>query len=128
LLGEFYREVTIVSKLKHPHVCLFLGVAIREPVFVTLFELLRGGSLCQLLRCNSRYSFFKLAMDVARGMAYLHHNHVIHRDLKSENILLDEAGNAKIVDFGLSCFAGTTAELTAETGTYRYVRMLPLVY
>jgi serine/threonine protein kinase len=122
-MGEFYREVTIVSKLRHPNVCLFVGVAIKEPVFVTLFELLRGGSLLQLLRNNGRYSFFKLATDIARGMAYLHHNHVIHRDLKSENILLDDNQTAKVVDFGLSCFAGTTAELTAETGTYRLVNV-----
>ena len=52
-------------------------------------------------------------------MEYLHRSEVIHRDVKSANVMLDEAKTAKVSDFGIAtCFA---AEHTAETGTYRFM-------
>jgi serine/threonine protein kinase len=61
-----------------------------------------------------------IALDVANGMAYLHSRNVIHRDLKPSNILLTRDHRAKIADFGMS-IANSGQELTAETGTYRYM-------
>ncbi|RLO07836.1 hypothetical protein DYB28_008786, partial [Aphanomyces astaci] len=57
------------------------------------------------------------------GMNYLHLCNIMHRDLKSANVLLDVFGTVKISDFGLSCVleAGTSSDLTAETGTYRWM-------
>lgn len=51
--------------------------------------------------------------------ALLYQMGIIHRDLKSDNILLDSGDRARIADFGLSCFSNPTKEHTAETGTYR---------
>ena len=56
--------------------------------------------------------------EVASGVAYLHYNGVMHRDIKTANVLLDEARHAKVTDFGISTRFGR-AEYTAETGTYR---------
>ncbi len=54
-------------------------------------------------------------------MAYLHSKNVIHRDLKPDNILIDEDGRAKVADFNLSITHTGAEELTGETGTYRWM-------
>ena len=59
---------------------------------------------------------------MASGVAYLHNNGVIHRDIKAANVLLDDGQHAKVTDFGIS--TNFAAEHTAETGTYREARRL----
>jgi mitogen-activated protein kinase kinase len=85
------------------------------------FDFCEGGSLLSLLSDTTRYyEYLPIALDVANGMAYLHSRNVIHRDLKPSNILLTKDHRAKIADFGMSVnFSGQ--ELTAETGTYRFM-------
>lgn len=53
-----------------------------------------------------------MALDIARGVAYLHANGIIHLDLKSPNVLLDAAGNAKVADVGLARAMGTKTHLS----------------
>ncbi|CAM9879142.1 unnamed protein product, partial [Phaeothamnion confervicola] len=67
------------------------------------------------------FDLFCIAQEVAEGMRYLHAMGVLHRDLKSTNILLDVSGHVRIVDFGLSCLAAPGRDMTAETGTYRWM-------
>lgn len=89
--------------------------------FCLAYEFCEGGSLLSLLSDNSRYyEYLPIALDIASGMAYLHSRYVIHRDLKPSNVLLTRDHRAKIADFGMSV-ANTGQELTAETGTYRYM-------
>lgn len=89
--------------------------------FCLAYEFCEGGSLLSLLSDSSRYyDYLPIALDIANGMAYLHSRNVIHRDLKPSNILLTRDHRAKIADFGMSV-ANTGQELTAETGTYRYM-------
>mmetsp|Transcript_28494 Transcript_28494/g.37266 ORF Transcript_28494/g.37266 Transcript_28494/m.37266 type:complete len:561 (+) Transcript_28494:308-1990(+) len=122
-MTEFEREIAIVQNLRHPNVCQFYGIARSEPcTYAIVFEFVHGGTLTSLLRNSQRsYDFFQVARDIAEGMKYLHSKEIIHRDLKSGNILIDQAGNAKIADFGLSRFVKSGEELTAETGTYRWM-------
>ena len=89
--------------------------------FCLAYEFCEGGSLFSLLSDSSRfYEYLPIALDIANGMAYLHSRNVIHRDLKPSNILMTADSRAKIADFGMSV-ANTGQELTAETGTYRYM-------
>jgi serine/threonine protein kinase len=89
--------------------------------FCLAYEFCEGGSLLSLLSDSTRYyEYLPIALDVANGMAYLHSRNVIHRDLKPSNILLTRDNRAKIADFGMSV-THTGQELTAETGTYRYM-------
>lgn len=119
-VDELRREADIAAMLKHPNVCDLVGVAADAECFCLAYEFCEGGSLLSLLSDTSRYyEYLPIALDIANGMAYLHSRSVIHRDLKPSNVLL-MLGRAKVSDFGMS-IADCGQELTAETGTYRYM-------
>lgn len=120
-VDELRWEADIAARLKHPNICDLVGVAADSECFCLATDYCEGGSLLSLLVDTSRYyEYLPIAMDIANGMAYLHSRNVIHRDLKPSNILLTRDHRAKIADFGMSC-SNAGQELTAETGTYRYM-------
>ena len=143
LLRGFHEEVTTLSKLRHPNIVLFMAACPRPPHLYIITEFCHGGNLyCALRRRSWRErlgprDFIPIARHIARGMQYLHSCKIIHRDLKSQNLLLDrpvEEGIPviKIADFGLSrrystyvdhsSMSGSTAGImTSETGTYRWM-------
>ncbi|KAJ4823134.1 hypothetical protein Tsubulata_043134 [Turnera subulata] len=63
----------------------------------------------------------RVAIDVSRGMQCLHHNNIVHRDLKTANLLMDENGVVKVADFGVARVQDQSGVMTAETGTYRWM-------
>ncbi|VAI57144.1 probable serine/threonine-protein kinase SIS8 [Triticum dicoccoides] len=107
-LEQFKCEVRIMSRLRHPNVVLFLGYVTQPPNLSILTEYLPRGSLYRLLhRPNSKVDEtrrLKMAFDVAKGMNYLHTSHptIVHRDLKSPNLLVDKNWVVKVSDFGMS--------------------------
>eukprot|EP00520_Triparma_pacifica_P005893 CAMPEP_0118649546 /NCGR_PEP_ID=MMETSP0785-20121206/9762_1 /TAXON_ID=91992 /ORGANISM="Bolidomonas pacifica, Strain CCMP 1866" /LENGTH=873 /DNA_ID=CAMNT_0006541843 /DNA_START=337 /DNA_END=2958 /DNA_ORIENTATION=+ len=122
-LQELRREGEIAAPFKHENICRLLGEVALPHTHCLLYEFCSGGSLHSfLIDTDLPYECLSVALDIATGMAYLHSNDVIHRDLKSTNVLLDGNGRAKIADFGLSVFAPRSGqELTAETGTYKWM-------
>jgi serine/threonine-protein kinase len=120
-VDELRREADIAARLSHPNICDLVGVAADQECFCLAYDFCEGGSLLSLLTNPSRYyEYLPIALDIANGMAYLHSRNLIHRDLKPSNVLLTRDHRAKIADFGMSV-AYTGQELTAETGTYRYM-------
>ncbi|KAM4121464.1 hypothetical protein ACB094_01G007800 [Castanea mollissima] len=107
-LVQFKSEVEIMLRLRHPNVVLFMGAVTRSPHFSILTEFLPRGSLYRLLhRPNPPIDEKRrmwMALDVAKGMNYLHTSHppIVHRDLKSPNLLVDKNWVVKVCDFGLS--------------------------
>lgn len=100
---------------------LFLIWSFFHRCFCLAYDFCEGGSVLSLLSDTSRYyEYLPIALDVANGMAYLHSRDIIHRDLKPSNVLLTRDHRAKIADFGMSV-ANAGQELTAETGTYRFM-------
>ncbi|XVE53904.1 hypothetical protein DITRI_Ditri03aG0039600 [Diplodiscus trichospermus] len=107
-LVQFKCEVEIMLRLRHPNVVLFMGAVTRSPHFSILTEFLPRGSLYKLLhRPNPQLDEkrrMRMALDVAKGMNYLHTSHptIVHRDLKTPNLLVDKNWVVKVCDFGLS--------------------------
>ncbi|TVU37725.1 hypothetical protein EJB05_11056, partial [Eragrostis curvula] len=138
VIQDFKHEVNLLIKLRHPNIVQFLGAVTETKPLMLITEFLRGGDLHQYLKekgALSPLTAVNFALDIARGMAYLHNepNVVIHRDLKPRNILLvnSAANHLKVGDFGLSKIikaqhANDVYKMTGETGSYRY--MAPEVF
>lgn len=122
---EFAQEVYILRKVRHKNVVQFIGSCTRPPLLCIVTEYMSGGSVYDALRKQKGVlklpAILKVAIDVTRGMSYLHHNNIIHRDLKAANLLMDENGVVKIADFGVARVLVQSGVMTAETGTYRWM-------
>jgi len=108
LVSALVEEFDVMSALRHPNVLLTLGIAedaysgskgiLMELMEASLMDVLNLPSFQQFASWEG--AFFSIAADVASGMAYIHFNNMLHRDLKPGNILLDAQWVAKIADFG----------------------------
>ncbi|KAL2341665.1 hypothetical protein Fmac_009605 [Flemingia macrophylla] len=121
LILSFRQEVSVMKRLRHPNVILFMGAVTSPQHLGIVTEFLPRGSLFRLLQRNTSKLEWRrrvnMALDIARGVNYLHHCNppIIHRDLKSSNILVDKNWTVKVGDFGLSRLKHETY-LTTRTG------------
>jgi len=173
VLEEFIAEINMVSGMRHPNICLFMGTCLEPPNRAIVTELCENGSLWDALRSplsvypvadgKTRLAWpldiyepmtlppptfqegshvlstidpplapggawpwvlvKRVAAGTARGMCYLHSGNppVLHRDLKSANILLDESYTAKLADFGLSRLKAVRSGMTGNCGTVQWM-------
>ncbi|GJP30899.1 hypothetical protein CLOM_g7303 [Closterium sp. NIES-68] len=126
LAHQFKQEVDLLARLDHPNVVRFVGACQRPPTWCILTEYLGGGSLRAFLQKREGAllplpDVLRLALDIARGMEYLHAEGVVHRDLKPDNLVLTTDNVVKITDFGVARLEADTSMMTAETGTYRWM-------
>ncbi|GMH01292.1 hypothetical protein Nepgr_003131 [Nepenthes gracilis] len=143
LRAAFTQEVAVWHKLDHPNVTKFIGakmgsselqvqtengqIAMPNSVCCVVVEYLPGGALKNYLIRNRRKKLafkvvIQLALDLARGLSYLHSQKIVHRDVKTENMLLDKSRTLKIADFGVARIeASNPSDMTGETGTLGYM-------
>ena len=119
----YKREIEVLAKCQNPFIMGFVGFTVDRP-YAICTEFLRNGSLYHALRKKSLSGTQKtlIALGIAHGMQRLHELKIIHRDLKSLNILLDKHMVPKIADFGLSRFSdGEETYMTSKVGTYQWM-------
>ncbi|XP_075100653.1 uncharacterized protein LOC107800226 isoform X1 [Nicotiana tabacum] len=121
VIYSFRQEVSLMKRLRHPNILLFMGAVTSSQHLCIVTEFLPRGSLFRLLQRNASKLEWRrrihMALDIARGMNYLHHFSppIIHRDLKSSNLLVDKNWTVKVGDFGLSRLKHETY-LTTKSG------------
>ncbi|KAI4383677.1 hypothetical protein MLD38_009485 [Melastoma candidum] len=126
---EFKREMRAISQTNHKNLVKLLGYCNDDQHRILIYEYMSNSCLANLLFEDSRPNWYKridIAEGVARGLSYLHEEcsrHIIHCDIKPQNVLLDDGMVAKISDFGLAklLVADQTRTLTDVRGTKGYV-------
>ncbi|PKA50386.1 putative serine/threonine-protein kinase [Apostasia shenzhenica] len=130
---EFKVEVEAIGKVRHKNLVGLLGYCAEGPKRILVYEYVDNGNLEQwlhgelgLINPLTWDIRMKIAIGTAKGLAYLHEGlepKVVHRDIKSSNILLDRQWNPKISDFGLAKLLGpgSTFVATRVMGTFGYV-------
>nr|KYP68267.1 Receptor protein kinase CLAVATA1 [Cajanus cajan] len=128
----FKAEIETVGKIRHRNIMRLLGYVSNKETNLLLYEYMPNGSLGEWLhgakgghlRWEMRY---KIAVEAAKGLCYLHHDCsplIIHRDVKSNNILLDAELEAHVADFGLAKFLydpNASQSMSSIAGSYGYI-------
>ncbi|KAI8477080.1 MAG: kinase-like domain-containing protein [Monoraphidium minutum] len=155
-LGDFRTEIAILRKIHHPNCVQFLGACTKQKPYIVLTELMAcslADAFQKTFYAPTQRRQVEIALDFARGMAYLHSRRqpIVHRDLKPANLMISgnlnadaeqlylDSGVIKVADFGLSkslvpvdrhgqmtMAINQVYKLTGETGSYRY--MAPEVF
>ncbi|CAN1854168.1 Cold-responsive protein kinase 1 [Linum perenne] len=135
---EFLNEIRAMSKAKHPNLVELVGCCVQGANRILVYEFVENNSLEHCL-LGSRNPNVKLdwgqraaiCLGIARGLAYLHEElvpHIVHRDIKASNILLDGELNPKIGDFGLAkLFPDDITHISTRIAGTTYGRLLDLV-
>ncbi|KAL8139959.1 hypothetical protein V2J09_005980, partial [Rumex salicifolius] len=128
---EFKNEIELLSRVHHKNLVNLIGFCYEQGEQMLVYEFMPNGTLMDNLRGKSKYNVdwitrMRIALGSARGLAYLHEladPPIIHRDIKSSNILLDERLHAKVADFGLSkAFGDGQSYVTTQVkGTLGYL-------
>ncbi|EOA39126.1 hypothetical protein CARUB_v10012045mg [Capsella rubella] len=128
---EFKAEVEIISRVHHRHLVSLVGYCISEQHRFLIYEFVPNNTLDYHLHCKDLPVLewsrrVRIAIGAAKGLAYLHedcHPKIIHRDIKSSNILLDDEFEAQVADFGLARLNDTAQShiSTRVMGTFGYL-------
>ncbi|KAL6624587.1 hypothetical protein ACP70R_031908 [Stipagrostis hirtigluma subsp. patula] len=129
---EFKTEIELLSRVHHKNLVGLVGFCFEKGERMLVYEFIPNGTLSEALYGMRGIQLdwsrrLKIALDSARGLAYLHDHAsppIIHRDVKSTNILLDEKLTAKVADFGLSLLVSDSEEgqlCTNVKGTLGYL-------
>ncbi|KAL5082313.1 hypothetical protein RYX36_010734 [Vicia faba] len=105
-MEDFCNEISILSRLRHPNVILFLGACTKPPRLSMVTEYMEMGSLYYLIHGQKKKLSWrrrlKMMRDICKGLMCIHRMKIVHRDLKSANCLVNKHWTVKICDFGLS--------------------------
>ncbi len=104
-LERFRREARSVAQLSHPHIVGVIDAGEDESRPYIVFEYVDGETLKERIRRLGRLPMdeaIAYAIEIARALGCAHSRHIVHRDVKPQNVLIDEEGSAKVTDFGIA--------------------------
>ncbi|KAF9975792.1 hypothetical protein BGZ73_000383 [Actinomortierella ambigua] len=119
------HEIDMLEKLRYRHIIQFYGTTYHEGMLVLVMDYAEGGSLKSAIdgrRITDWATKKRVAQEIVRGLAYIHHEKVLHRDLKSMNVLFTRHMEVKLCDFGLATLKVRSASSTTTLkGTIRWM-------
>ena len=125
-IKSFIEELYILKNLRHPNILLYLGACTAGPQYFLVSEYCEKGNLFDFLHTNKKSVLnikekIRIALEIAKGVNYLHcfNPPILHRDLKSLNILLDKNLQVKIADFGWARIRQD--HMTKQRGTFQWM-------
>lgn len=128
---QFENEITVLAKVVHPHLVLLYGcTTLKSREALVVYEFVRNGTVADHIHGNKATPGklpwplrMRIAVETASALKYLHACKVIHRDIKTSNILLDSDYHVKVADFGLARFIPTDHSRVSTTpqGTLGYL-------
>lgn len=121
--ARFLREAQTASQLDHPNICTIYEICEEEDREYIIMQYIEGATIDQLLHVKplSIAKVLEIALQICEGMIEAHEKGVVHRDIKTNNIMVDRNGKIKILDFGLAKFmepadSRETAVITGDPG------------
>ncbi|MES1907890.1 MAG: hypothetical protein MHM6MM_000923 [Cercozoa sp. M6MM] len=124
-LGDVLREARILQRVRHQNTVEFIGISCDLPRVGLVMENLANGDLFQALSEKrvdwSKTTPLKMALEICAGLLYLHQRDMVHGDVKSKNVFLDDNWNCKVADFGESMLLDMAGNNDTVRGTGAWV-------
>lgn len=125
-IRRFHREAQSATSLTHPNIVSIYDVGEEDSLYYIVMEYMNGQTLKQYINQHSSLRVEKaldIMMQLTSAISHAHQNHIIHRDIKPQNILIDRNGNVKITDFGIAMALSATSitQTNSVLGSVHYL-------
>ena len=121
---KFRIEAQASAGLTHPNIVNVYDVVDDEGIYCIVMELVEGITLKQYIEQNGRLNMetaIDFSVQIASGLEAAHENHIIHRDIKPQNIIVSKNGNIKVTDFGIAKAASSNTLTSGAMGSVHYI-------
>ena len=121
---NFRIEAQASARLTHPNIVNVYDVVDDEGIYCIVMELVEGITLKQYIEQNGRLNMetaIDFSIQIASGLEAAHENHIIHRDIKPQNIIVSKNGNIKVTDFGIAKAASSNTLTSGAMGSVHYI-------